>query len=171
MTAASDIAALAATDVREPIPMDKLIPVLSSPPFIPSRSLINIRDAGLVPGSALPANRIYRCGALDLAAKDPEAVAWLAANVKRVFDLRRTIEREAAPDPEVPGVENVWLKGHDGEELPRPSLQQYADEGGASVWREQYMSIAMVYRPTIKALLEHVRDRPEEPFLFHCTGK
>ena len=48
MTAASDIAALAATDVREPIPMDKLIPVLSSPPFIPSRSLINMKSNGFL---------------------------------------------------------------------------------------------------------------------------
>ena len=171
MTVASEIEALAATDVRESIPMEKLMPVLSSPPFIASRSLINARDVGLVPGSALPKNRIYRCGALDVAAKDPDAVAWLSTNVKRVFDLRRTIEREAAPDPEIPGVENVWLQGYHGEELPRPDLEQYAAKGGASVWQEQYMAISMIYSPTIKALLEHVRDRPEEPFLFHCTGR
>jgi hypothetical protein len=27
-----------------------------------------------------------------------------------------------------------------------------------------------MYKPTIRALLEHVRDSPEVPFLFHCTG-
>ncbi|KAF7546935.1 hypothetical protein G7046_g9160 [Stylonectria norvegica] len=37
-------------------------------------------------------------------------------------------------------------------------------------WRRQYLIVANVYKPTIRAVLEHVRDRPTEPFLFHCTA-
>lgn len=167
-TSRDDLAALAATDVRDPIPMTTLGPVLSSPPFIPTRSLINIRDLGAVPGSALPANHIFRCGTLDNAAKDPEAVAWLSSHVKRIFDLRKADERVKHPSPEVPGVENVWFDQL--EQYPSPKLEDFIKGGGEEAWREQYMAVVKTYKPTIRALLEHIRDRPAEPFLFHCTG-
>lgn len=54
--------ALSATDVRTPLPPDVLLPALSSPPFIPTRSLFNLRDLGDVPGSLLPEKRFYRSG-------------------------------------------------------------------------------------------------------------
>ena len=69
-----EILALASSDIRDAIPEETLLPILSATPFVASRSLINIRDVGAVPGSALAPGLIYRCGALDLAAKDPEAV-------------------------------------------------------------------------------------------------
>jgi hypothetical protein len=33
------------------------------------------------------------------------------------------------------------------------------------------MAVIAAYKPSIRAVLEHVRDRPNEPFLFHCTGR
>lgn len=161
--------ALLRTDVRNAIPADALLPILSAPPFIPTRSLINARDVGAVPGSAVPAGRAYRCGALDLAAQDPAALQWLGANVRRIFDLRQPVERARAPDPEIPGVENVWFDG-DGA-YPTPSLKEFAKGNGSEAWRGQYLNVALTYRPTYRAVLEHIRDRPTEPFLFHCTGK
>ncbi|POR33639.1 Tyrosine-protein phosphatase [Tolypocladium paradoxum] len=164
----AELDALAATDVRKALAPDVLLAALASPPFIPTRSLINLRDAGAVPGSALPARRFYRSGALDGAATDPEALAWMAAHVRRVFDLRLASERERAPDPVVPGVENVWLHGQEG--YPTPDLGDFAVDGGRAAWRRQYVSVARCYRPVIRALLELVRDRPTEPLLFHCTA-
>lgn len=164
----SHLEALAATDVKDPIPPEQLLPALTSTPFVPTRSLINIRDVGAVPGSALPSGRIFRCGTLDMAARDPEAIAWLSANVKRVFDLRKPSERAKAPSPDVPGVENVWLDQEGEYEAPR--LEDFAVGGGERAWQAQYLDIARTYKPTVRAILEHVRDRPAEPFLFHCTG-
>ncbi|RSL50508.1 hypothetical protein CEP54_011891 [Fusarium duplospermum] len=111
----ADLQDLAAIHVRDAIPPEPLAAALSSPPFIPTRSLVNVRDLGAVPGSAIRPGRIFRSGMLDAAAADPDALAWLAANVGTVFDLR-------------------------------------------------------TYKPTIRAVLEHVRDKPQEPFLFHCTA-
>src|SRR5687768_3562682 len=102
--------ALSKTDVTEPIPPDALLPVITSPPFIPTASMINLRDAGLVPGSKLPQARFYRCGVLSGASKDPAALAWLGSNVKRVFDLRKRDESASNPDPEIEGVENTWFE-------------------------------------------------------------
>ncbi|KJZ79648.1 hypothetical protein HIM_01117 [Hirsutella minnesotensis 3608] len=165
---ATELEQLSATDALEPIAQEIIIRVLTSPPFIPSRSLINIRDAGAVPGSQLPKGRFYRCGTLDLAAKDPEALEWISANVTRIFDLRKANERESSPDPHIAGVENIWLDG-DGE-YPSLVLGDFDDDGGRPAWRAQYLGITSAYRPTIRALLEHVRDRPTEPVLFHCTA-
>ncbi|KAJ6440428.1 protein-tyrosine phosphatase, active site protein [Purpureocillium lavendulum] len=165
---AAELDALAATDVREAIPAAALMPALTSPPFVRTRSLINLRDVGAVPGSAVPAGRFYRSGVIDAAARDPEAAAWLAASVRRVFDMRLSKERERAPDPVLPGVQNVWLDGQDG--YPDPVLADFAVDGGRPAWRAQYLNVALNYRPVIRAVLEHVRDRPEEPVLFHCTA-
>ncbi|KAK5987136.1 hypothetical protein PT974_11254 [Cladobotryum mycophilum] len=134
----ADLDALLRTDVRNPIPLSALLPHLSAPPFIPSRSLINARDVGA----------------------DPDAVAWIGANVKRIFDLRKPLERGHAPDPVIPGVENY----------PTPSLDDFANGDGSEAWKQQYLSVAITYAPTYRAVLEHIRDTPKEPFLFHCTA-
>ncbi|KAK8145225.1 hypothetical protein G3M48_004765 [Beauveria asiatica] len=161
--------ALAATDVRTVIPPAQLLPVLTAPPFIPSRSLLNLRDAGAVSGSAIPPGRVYRCGTLEYAAGDPEALAWLAAHVRHVYDLRREgAERDGAPDPRVPGVVNIWrpARGH----YPTPALADFAAAEGIDAWRAQYLDVALAYGPTFRAVLEQVRDKPREPMLFHCSA-
>ncbi|KAM5352364.1 hypothetical protein ACJ41O_005087 [Fusarium nematophilum] len=164
----AELEALVATHIRDPIPLGSLTPALSSPPFIPSRSLINVRDVGAVPGSAIRPGRIFRSGMLDAAAADPDALAWLAANVRTVFDLRSGPERAAYPSPEIPGVRFVFLE----RESTYPSVDpaDFAVDDGSKAWRGQLLAVAAAYRPTIRAVLEHVRDRPEEPFLFHCTA-
>ena len=164
----AELDALSGTDVREPLSVEDLMPALTSAPFIPSRSLFNLRDLGTVPGSALTPTRIYRSGYLETASKDPEALAWLAGHVRRVFDLREDGERQRSPDPTVPGIETVWFEPEDGYNMP--SLDEFAADGGRTAWKAEYMNCVLAYRPTIKALLEHVRDRPTEPVLVHCTG-
>ncbi|KAI6784435.1 Tyrosine-protein phosphatase-like protein [Emericellopsis cladophorae] len=163
-----EILALATSDVRNAIPQETLLPLITTSPFIPSKSLFNLRDVGAVPGSAIPAGRVFRTGALAQAAQDPEALTWLQANVKKIFDLRRGSEREAAPDPELQGVENVWY-ATEGKN-PAPDLTAFAAADGAEAWADQLMIVASSYKPVIRELLRHVRDHPQEPFLFHCTA-
>jgi hypothetical protein len=165
---ASELDALSAWDVRQPIPASTLAPVLSAPPFIPIPSLVNARDIGAVPGSAIAPNRIYRCGVLDAAGRDPQATIWLGNCVTRVFDLRRADERQTARDPSVLGVKNVWRET-EGEEL-KLSVAEFAQGAGVPAWARQLMSVVHTYKPIFREVLEHVRDRPTEPFLFHCTG-
>lgn len=167
---AVDINALAATAARNSIPADQYLPIVTAPPFVPSRALFNIRDVGQVSGSGVPAGLAYRSGALDHVAKDPDAVAWMTSHVKKVFDLRKAgAERETAPDPELEGVENVWLPA-DGV-YPTPKLEDFVVNNGIDAWKAQYLIVARMYAPTYRAVLEHVRDQPTVPFLFHCTGK
>lgn len=165
----SELEALSTVDIRHPLPADSVGAALSSPPFIPSASLINVRDLGAIPGSVLPPGRFYRSGNLSRAAADPDALAWLEAHVTRVFDLRKPAERAQSPSPAVPGVENVWREQSGA--YPTPGLDAFAVGDGSAEWRAQYLIVLDMYAPTIRAIMEHVRDRPKEPFLFHCTGK
>jgi hypothetical protein len=106
---------------------------------------------------------------LDVAAGDPEAISWLASNVKTVFDLRSKEERAAYPSPKVPGVKFLFFERV--VIYPQPTPAGFAVDDGSAAWGEQLMAVVAAYKPTIRAILEHVRDKPEEPFLFHCTGK
>ncbi|KAL3960829.1 hypothetical protein ACCO45_005946 [Purpureocillium lilacinum] len=163
----AELDALAATDVREAIPR-------GAPPRAHLAALHPHALAHQLPRRRRRARqrraprRFYRSGVMDAAAADPDALAWVAANVRRVFDMRLARERQRAPDPHVPGVDNVWLDGQEG--YPDPVLADFAVDGGRPAWRTQYMSVAMSYSPIMRAVLEHVRDRPEEPVLFHCTA-
>ncbi|GKT60695.1 hypothetical protein ColTof4_00820 [Colletotrichum tofieldiae] len=145
---------LAETDVRDPISADVLLLVLASSPFIPSASLVNIRDLGSVAGSAIRPGVIYRCGTLEAAAKDPDALEWLATNVKHIFDIRSPKERERHPDPEVTGVTNTWFNStaFDGQ----PVLEEFVEADGASGLRKEYLKIFDIYQPTFRVILEHV---------------
>lgn len=159
---------LTETDVRNPIPADVLLPALNSPPFVPSTSLINIRNLGVVPGSSIRPGLVYRCGTLEATANDPKALDWLAAHVKHIFDIRSPMERKKAPDPEVKGVVNTWLDSTVVD--PKPNLDDFVEGGGEAGVRKEYLKILDIYRPSFRAILEHVRDKPGEAFLFHCTG-
>ncbi|KAJ0291818.1 hypothetical protein Brms1b_002649 [Colletotrichum noveboracense] len=169
MTLTKDqLARLSETDVRNTIPPEELLPALTSPPFIPSTSLINVRELGAVPGSAILSGLAYRCGTLELAAADPQALAWLSASVKRIFDIRSPEERERAPDPQINGVGNIWFDST-SVDLP-PVLDEFVEGGGEAGLRKEYPKVLDIYRQTFSAVLEHIRDRPGEPFLFHCTA-
>ncbi|KAF9779117.1 hypothetical protein IL306_002490 [Fusarium sp. DS 682] len=164
----ADLEALTAIHVRQTIPAETLTAALNSKPFIPTRTIVNLRDLGYAPGSGIRPGHIFRSGMLDAAAADPEAIAWLAANVKTVFDLRSKEERATYPSPRIPGVDFVFCERV--AEYPQPSPADFSVDDGRSAWREQLMAVVAAYRPSIRAVLEHVRDKPNEPFLFHCTA-
>ncbi|KAF5025206.1 hypothetical protein F66182_2672 [Fusarium sp. NRRL 66182] len=166
----AQLEALAATPVQDPIPPRSLTPALTTRPFIPTRSLINIRDLGAVPGSAIRPGRIFRSGMLDAAAAHPDALAWLASNVKTVFDLRSEEERAAFPSPRISRVKFVYYERVADYPLSPDPADFAGDDDGSAAWRGQLLAVLAAYKPTIRAVLEHVRDSPGEPFLFHCTA-
>lgn len=131
---ALQLRSLAETDVRQAIPPDQLLPALRTPPFVLVPGTFNTRDLGLLDGVSsveitktqpLPSPQpspassrscpirpgfIYRSGGLDQLRDHPEGQARLRdeLGVRRIFDLRSRAEREAAPDPEISGVQGVW---------------------------------------------------------------
>ncbi|KAK4122338.1 hypothetical protein N657DRAFT_647024 [Parathielavia appendiculata] len=172
-TAASadqDLLTLCQTDAFTPIPEATLHSIFSNPPFVPIPDTFNARDLGLLPGSPIRPGLIYRSGGF-FRGLSPEGAATIAGKlgVKKMFDLRSVREHERQPDPNIDGVEGVWVKP--GEEDAVVVLEDFLDGEGEKGYVAMYLDVLQVYRDGIRAVLEHVRDgRGEEGLLFHCTA-
>ncbi|KAK2057105.1 tyrosine phosphatase [Colletotrichum caudatum] len=163
---AAKLLEIAATDVRLPLQQSEYVAVLAGPPFYSVPGTFNTRDIGQVPGSAVRPRLAFRSGSLEGVGEAGAAVIAGRLGIKRIFDLRSGDERERYPEPQIPGVANDWI--------PNPyvssvDMSDFASGGGEEGYCKMYMGIMEAYAPTFKAILEHVRDRPEEPFLFHCA--
>ncbi|KAI2467529.1 protein-tyrosine phosphatase-like protein [Annulohypoxylon bovei var. microspora] len=159
---------LASTDVSQEITKEQYVPVLTQPPFVFVDGTFNTRDIGLVPGSPLRAGFAFRSGALAQLTDNGKAVLAGKLGVKRVFDLRSPEERASMPDPVLDGVEHTWIESERPDTTP--DLDRFAPGAGEDGYREMYLEVVDVYRESWKAILEHVRDRPADPFLVHCTA-
>jgi hypothetical protein len=157
--------ALTATDIAATIPAAELAAALASSPFIQA-GLLNLRDLGDVPGSAVRPGLVYRSAKLQ---DDAATHSWLSSHVKTVFDLRGEAEVRHAPDPQVDGVASIWFPPERKPE--RIDLTRFIEGDGSKEWARQYLAVVELYRPGIRAVLEHVRDKPGQPLLFHCTGR
>ncbi|KLU91169.1 hypothetical protein MAPG_09692 [Magnaporthiopsis poae ATCC 64411] len=168
MSTPDQLAALALADVREPIPPAELLLALGSKPFIHIPGTFNTRDLGLIPitssssssssststGTILNKIRpgfVFRSGSLERLTPEGAVSLSVQLGVRRIFDLRSEGERAAAPDPDLFGVRNTWAP---------------TEEKEATVELAAFYSRG--WRPRLRG--NHVRDNPEEPFLFHCTA-
>lgn len=78
-------------------------------------SVVNVRDLG---GIALPQGTVrkrllLRGGALACASDEDVESLSRDYRLAKVFDFRTTLERDIAPDREIPGSQNVWLPAFD----------------------------------------------------------
>ncbi|GMK58542.1 hypothetical protein CspeluHIS016_0505740 [Cutaneotrichosporon spelunceum] len=167
----AQLEALTLTDIREPIAADLMAKAVAGPPFVQGAPrILNLRDLGGAPGSCVRPGLVYRSA--TLAGETPkdtaESTDWLSKNVRTVYDLRREKERQASPDPVAAGVDNFWREPSSAYGAPRPDLFTIGD--GTVGWKYQYMVIAAGYRETFRNVLEHIRDRPGEPILIHCSA-
>ncbi|KAI0551988.1 protein-tyrosine phosphatase-like protein [Xylaria curta] len=167
-TSKADLAKLAATDVNQALTPQEYGPVISAPPFVFLDGTFNTRDLGLVPESPLRANFAFRSGALGGLTDNGKAVLTGKLGVKRVFDLRSPEERTRMPDPVIDGVENTWIQSSRPDS--KPDLNKFVAGEGEAGYIDMYLEVIEVYADSWKAILEHVRDRPQDPFLVHCTA-
>jgi protein tyrosine/serine phosphatase len=170
---ATDLRALAETDVAQPLPSDKVQLTLTSSPFVYVPGTFNTRDVGQVPTAAgapskLRSGFVYRSGALGRLTDDGKALLAEKLGVKKIFDLRSLEEHDQSPDPEIAGVENIWLPTT--ELVAKVDINDFIEGLGEKGYVKMYLDVLRIYQANFKAVLEHVRDHPAEPFLFHCTG-
>ncbi|RYC62098.1 Protein-serine/threonine phosphatase/Protein-tyrosine-phosphatase/4-nitrophenylphosphatase [Xylaria longipes] len=167
-TKKADLVTLAGTDVNKALAPEEYGPVISAPPFVFVDGTFNTRDLGLVPESPLRANFAFRSGALGGLTDNGKVVLTGKLGVKRVFDLRSPEERSRMPDPVIDGVENTWIQSSRPDS--KPDLNKFVAGEGEVGYEDMYLEVIDVYADSWKAILEHVRDRPQDPFLVHCTG-
>ncbi|KAL0942690.1 tyrosine phosphatase [Colletotrichum truncatum] len=162
----SRLLTLSNTDVQLAVPEDDIAPILSSPPFVQISGLFNTRDLGLVPGSRIRPGLAFRSGSLEGIDEKGRQALFYTLGIKSIFDLRSPGEREKCPEPHIPGIESVWVPNAYNNTI---DIRDFVEGGGERGYCKMYMDMMEVYAPTMKVVLQHVRDRPGEPFLFHCA--
>ncbi|KAI1271113.1 protein-tyrosine phosphatase-like protein [Xylaria sp. FL0933] len=167
-TSKADLVKLAETDVNNALSPEQYGPVITSPPFVFLDGTFNTRDLGLVPDSPLRANYAFRSGAIGGLTDNGKAVLTGKLGVKRIFDLRSPDERSRMPDPVIDGVENTWIQSSSPDS--KPDLNTFVTGEGEAGYEAMYLEVVDLYAESWKAILEHVRDRPQDPFLVHCTA-
>lgn len=166
-----DITELVRTDLREKLPPLIVAEILSSTPFVKISGVANVRDiSSTTTALNIRQGFAYRSGVLTRITGLGMRKLVVDVGVKTIFDLRKPSEREKYPSPEIPGAETVWLAY--AETPQKTEMDAFAkDDGGVSAFVDMYDDALKALQPTFKAVFTHIRDQPNKPFLFHCTGE
>ncbi|KAJ7682717.1 protein-tyrosine phosphatase-like protein [Mycena polygramma] len=158
-------------DDLEPLDLGYVQDRLSRPPFVPIAGVINVRDLGGLPSQVYPnqvtrPRYLYRSAELSGITEEGKA-QFKELGISQVFDLRSDTEiaKYNSPLPEIEGVSishvPVFKKDDYSPEMMAKRYQLYAsgkteilDHGGRA----------------FSLILRHVRDKPNEPCIFHCTA-
>jgi hypothetical protein len=154
------------------IPPAALAPALANPPFIPIPGILNLRDPGCSNPSYLRPGLLYRSGALA-APLPPRSVALLkdTLHIELVLDLRSESEVLRAPDPEMEGVRNVWVRSE--REATALDLGAFVKSGAREGYVGMYGEVLENYRESFGEALRWVGERGHGggAMLFHCSGE
>ena len=166
-----DLQELLKTDIRTQIPEAIVSKITSSPPWVIVPGAFNVRAIGQSPSTPnVRPGFIYRSGVLSKITEEGKSVLTDSLRIATIYDLRKPEEREKSPSPDIKGVETVWLPY--GTEPAPVDLKLFGcGDNGASGYAKMYLEIAEILVPTYRRVFEHIRDFPEKPLLFHCTGK
>ncbi|RDX53855.1 hypothetical protein OH76DRAFT_1375137 [Lentinus brumalis] len=151
---------------------------LSRPPFVTISGVVNVRDLGSYPtgqpGFITKPGLVYRAG--EVSHITEEGVRQLRdLGVTTVYDLRSETEmhKYETPIPTIEGVEVVHVPVFKTEDYSPEAMAKrfelYAS-GKVEAFMELYSQILDNAGPAFGVVLRHIRDRPNEGCLFHCTA-
>lgn len=154
---------------------------LPSPPFIPIDGIHNFRCIGKYPTSN--PTSITRSDLLFRSAEPshvtPSGIEALKAlKITTIFDLRSLpeIKRMKAHTPivEIEGIERVFVPVfRDRDYSPEAIALRYKDytsANGTDGFRRAYEDILENGSGSYRRIFEHIRDKPKEGCLVHCTA-
>ncbi|KAI5993629.1 protein-tyrosine phosphatase-like protein [Pisolithus albus] len=165
-------------DGLEPLDPAYVSEVISNPPFVPISGVSNVRDLGSYP--ATTSNVITKPGYMFRAAEVSNitkegAEKMRALRITTVFDLRSDPEMKKYSTP-IPTIEEVNIirvpvfKNEDySPESMAKKFELYA-KGTTEAFIQLYSQILDHGGKAFGTILRHVRDKPNSPFLFHCTA-
>lgn len=168
MIDAENVIDILSTDIRTPIPESIVSKIISLPPFVTLPGVSNFRDLShdneLRPGYA------YRSGNLSDVEEKGKLILAEDLGVTTIFDLRNQGERERAPSPEIDGIETIWMPY--GTRPASLNLRDFSqDDLSAKGFVKMYMGILSAATPIFTEVFSHIRDEPNDPFIFHCSGE
>ncbi|KAF9226889.1 hypothetical protein BS17DRAFT_776289 [Gyrodon lividus] len=162
----------------EPLDPVYVADVLSRPPFVQISGVCNVRDLGSYP-TATP-NVITKAGyayrGAEVSNITEEGVQQMKVlGITAVFDLRSDPEMQkySTPIPIIEGVQILRAPVFTNEDYSPESMAKkfelYAS-GTTEAFTKLYSQILDHGGRAFGIILRHVRDRPNSPFLFHCTA-
>lgn len=152
---------------------------LPSPPFHHVEGVNNLRDVG---GYAISPTSSVRCGFLFRAAhlSSPTLSGAKALSeklgIKAIYDFRSDPEAINSPSHDFPGTTRAHVPVFREQDASPDSLalrySHYSSADGATGFLRAYREILRSAPETgaFRTVFEHIRDRPDEPLLFHCTA-
>lgn len=175
-----DLEAILATHLFVPLPAATVNDILARPPFVQTTSVFNLRS--LPP--PVRENYIFRSGSLEsINQTDYQTIHDL--RIKTIFDLRSLAETADHPTRELPGIAVKWVPSTEYDHtlaankqdpsrfsvcLVPPLFNLAHPDDDQTKFLALYMNLLGTHAGAYKSVLEHVRDHPDSPFLFHCTG-
>lgn len=144
------------------LPLDQVESILSEKPFYKIDGGLNFRDLSDGKQPNLRTGFAFRSGSLEnLTSKGQEDLIQLG--IKNIFDLRSMAEFTAYPAPPMDGIDVTPATANS-------NWNQAAANAGNTDLGTMYMYVIEASKPCFRALLNHILNCPEKPFLFHCAG-
>ncbi|EEH32984.2 hypothetical protein PAAG_04037 [Paracoccidioides lutzii Pb01] len=151
---------------------------LPSPPFYFADGIANLRDLGgyaISPTCSVRRNYLFRCATLS--DTTPEGASFLAdkLGITTIYDFRSIIESERSPSVEIAGTTRHHVPVFRDQDASPERLalryKDYASSVGPQGFMRAYAEILRAGSASaFRAVFEHIRDRSEEPLLFHCSA-
>ncbi|THH11937.1 hypothetical protein EW145_g314 [Phellinidium pouzarii] len=173
----------------EPLDQEWVREQLSNYPFIRIDGVTNSRTLGSYPvkitssearaedrfeGRVTRPRQLFRSAEIS-GITDEGKTQLKELGITKVFDLRSDTEMEKynTPVPQIEGVEIVRVPVFEKEdyspEVMARRFQLYAS-GKTEAFMELYSQILDNGGPAFAEIIKHVRDKPDEGCLFHCTA-
>ncbi|KAI1922761.1 hypothetical protein LOZ58_001990 [Ophidiomyces ophidiicola] len=152
--------------------------LLPSPPFHTAKGINNLRDVGgyaVSPTVSVRRNFIYRSAHLSQATPEAAGVLVQQLGIVKIYDFRSHPETIKSPSRDIPGAERLHVPVFTDQDASPEKLalryQHYASVEGPRAFLHAYKEILRSGADgAYRVVFEHIRDRPTEPLLFHCTG-
>ncbi|PGH12305.1 hypothetical protein AJ79_04371 [Helicocarpus griseus UAMH5409] len=151
---------------------------LPSPPFHVAEGIANLRDLGgyaISPTTSVRRNFLFRSASLSKTT--PEGATFLSSKlgVTTIYDFRSVIESERSPSLDIPGTVRRHVPVFRDQDASPESLalryKDYASSEGPQGFMRAYTEILRAgAKGAFRTVFEHIRDKPEEPLLFHCSA-
>jgi protein tyrosine/serine phosphatase len=150
-------------DILESIPPEDVESILSSAPFYKLDGGFNTRDISDGTYSNLKPGYAFRSGSLEnLTLKGQDELVKLG--VTTIFDLRSIAEFASHPAPTIDGIDRIPATINSDWNI-------HAAHDGKLELGSMYLYMLGASKPGFRAILTHILNFPEKPFLFHCAGK
>lgn len=154
---------------------------LPSPPFVTIEGIHNFRSIGGYPTSnptsTTRQNFIFRSA--EPSKVTPAGVDSLKAHkITTIFDLRSIVEIEKmkaiTPIVEIEGVERVYTPVYQYTDYSPEAIairyKDYTSNDGTEGFQRAYLDIMKAGAGAYRKIFLHLRDKPDEACLIHCTA-